>query len=257
MRQVLAWRSQKLIMSIEYRTGRVKLSEEFCTQRGAAVLRGPFRGMVYPRSTRARRNLIPKLVGSYESEISDWIAPVRADTYASIINVGSADGYYSVGLALNNPRTRVIAFDTDPWARRATSALAAQNGVRNLAVLAMCTPEWLAGNAVENSLILADCEGYELVLLDPAKAPALRACDIVVETHEHAAPGVEQQLRDRFSATHSVSAIACREKDPDDYPELALIPRDRRRDVISEGRHGRQTWLRFECIENTKCQRVR
>jgi hypothetical protein len=250
MSQILAWRSQKLIMSIECQTGRVNLSKDFCAHYGAVVLHGPFQGMVYPSCTKARRNLIPKVIGSYEEELQDWIASIRGDRYASIINVGSADGYYSVGLALNNPRTRVVAFDTDPWARHATNALAAENSVRNLEVLSMCTPEWLTDNAVDNSLIFADCEGYEAILLDPAKAPVLKHCDMMVETHEQPAPGVKQQLVDRFTKTHLISAIACRERNPDDYPELALIPTDRRKEVISEGRHGPQTWLRFERIED-------
>jgi hypothetical protein len=254
MRELLAWRSQRLIMRSECKTGRVELSNEFCDHYGASVLRGPFRGMIFPKSTQKTRNLIPKIVGSYESELYDWLDGIRNDKYAQIVNVGSADGYYSVGLALNNPRTRVLAFDTDPWARRATSALALENGARNVVVLSMCTPAWLADNLTENSLILADCEGYEAVLLDPDKAPTLRQCDILVETHEHPAPGVEMRLRDRFAGTHSTSAIVYREKNPGDYPELALVPVARRSDVISEGRHGPQTWLRLQRVQNA-CDR--
>src|SRR5918997_1281919 len=72
------------------------------------VQAGPFRGMRYsPRLTASdtllSHTLLPKLVGCYEVELHDTLAAVFKRKYRQVINIGCAEGYYAVGLALNLP----------------------------------------------------------------------------------------------------------------------------------------------------------
>jgi hypothetical protein len=49
--------------------------------------------------------LIPKLLGCYEAELHGVIACALNTTYDTIIDIGCAEGYYAVGLALHFPDT--------------------------------------------------------------------------------------------------------------------------------------------------------
>lgn len=242
--QVLSWRSQRLILARESETGQLDASNEFVRIQGPAVLAGPFKGLDFPEDTIARRNLVHKLIASYEDELHDFVEETLSRAHSMIVNVGSADGYYTVGYALRATDTPVIAFDTDPWARRATRALAKLNGAHNVSVKSMCTPQWLGANLREDSLVLSDCEGYETVLLDPAVAPQLRTATVLVEIHEHNSPGAEDIIRRRFADTHEIRAATSRHKDPGDYDALLSVPEETRAHVISEGRGSYvQNWL--------------
>ena len=98
------------------------------SQNGPVVQAGPFRGMTFLKeSTEA--GLAPKLLGCYESELSDVIEKIVARGYRHIIDIGCADGYYAVGLALRLPNASVYAFDTNERAQANCKALAVLNGV--------------------------------------------------------------------------------------------------------------------------------
>lgn len=240
--ELLSWRSQRLIIKNEQASGRLDASRAFCERYGSIVRRGPFAGMRYPQFSVSSRNLIPKIVASYEDELHDWIEEAIKKEYPTIVNVGSADGYYSVGLAMRNPTSQVIAFDTDPWARKATAALALENNVSNIEVRSMCRTNWIQSSLPSGSLMLIDCEGFEIELLDVERAPRVLNSDVIVELHEHVVRGVGAKIRDRFSATHDVQMIQSRTKNPDDYPELESVANTMRARSISEGRNVTQWW---------------
>jgi hypothetical protein len=167
---------------------------------------------------------------------------IIARKYPVIVNVGSADGYYTVGLAMRCCRSKLIAFDTDPWARTATRALAIENDVTNVEVSRMCTPKWMRSSLPKGSVALLDCEGFEAQLLDLATAPNLVESDFLVELHEHIVPGIGDRIKESFERTHDVRTVASRKKQPDNYPELIEIAPHMRHRVIYERGLG-QRWL--------------
>lgn len=240
--EVLSNRSQRLIMRIERETGRVQASQQYIRSQGAEVQAGPFKGMRYPDFSCRSRNLIPKLVASYEDELYPWVEEAIGKGYRQIVNIGTADGYYTVGLALRVPRAHVVGFDTDRWARKATRALAAENGADNVEVLSMCTTEWLMRRLEPGALLLVDCEGCEAHLLDVNRAPILSSCDLIVELHDAQAPGIADKLKAWFGKTHDIRSIDARPKNPAGYGTLGIVSRDLQASVISEGRHGPQEW---------------
>ena len=77
------------------------------------VLSGPFKGMRYPLRSSGQGGLLPKLLGTYERELSPAIERLISDRPTLVVNVGAAEGYYAVGLALRAPQAQVIAFEME------------------------------------------------------------------------------------------------------------------------------------------------
>jgi hypothetical protein len=94
------------------------------------VLDGPFKGLKFVGQSDLGP-IIPKWIGIYESKLHPIIKSV-SDTrdYRTIIDIGAAEGYYSVGLAWRLPHAAVYSYDIDASARRTQRWLAHVNGVR-------------------------------------------------------------------------------------------------------------------------------
>ena len=174
---------------------------------GPTIGAGPFKGMAYGvRAAEGSR--AARLLGVYEACLAPVIEAIIAREYPLVIDIGSAEGYYAVGLARRMPLARVLARDENPQAQDLCRALATQNGVQDRvqvggifshADFAICTSE--------ACVIICDIEGAEDTLLDPALAPGLTSADILVECHDAFHPGLTARLAARFSATHHVTRI--------------------------------------------------
>jgi len=197
-------------------------------QDGLYVLNGPFKGMRYTNQSYCGE-LLPKILGSYEEPIQPWVNKILTESrYEKIIDVGCAEGYYAVGLALKMPTTSVYAFDIDVSALAEARELAILNGVKNIKFDSSCTHETLEGLIGDNALVFCDIEGAEDELLDPQMAPALRDADIIVESHDCFRPGITDRLVDRFYKSHSITIVidsGSREK-PYFLPEHSKITPD-------------------------------
>jgi len=170
------------------------------------VLTGPFRGMAY-LNTSEFGPIAPKWLGSYEAEIQDLVGELCRRGYATIANIGSAEGYYAVGFARASAAPRILAFDIDPLARRALAALAQMNGVADrIEIRKICTWNVLNDLQSEKQLLFVDIEGAEINLLDPDECDALRRSDILVELHQSRdiGNGIEETIRSRFAASHDI-----------------------------------------------------
>jgi hypothetical protein len=172
------------------------------------VLSGPFSGMRY-LNTATFGPIAPKWLGTYEWEIQDWVSQCCHNGYQNIINVGSAEGYYSVGFAWRSAASRVFAFDINPFARREVIRLAVLNGVADrVTVLTLFTGQQLDNFHPGKNLLVVDIEGAEMALLDPVNFPALKRFDILVELHETSRSNdcreSEEVLQRRFAATHQI-----------------------------------------------------
>ena len=207
-----------------YPVRRVTLA--FTRHHGRTVQAGPFAGMRFPEFAVGRGEMVvPQLLGAYEAEIQPAIAEAIAGGFEQIVNVGSNDGYYTVGLARACPQARVEAYEMNPFPTRVCRALAEENGVADRVVLrGECTLEELAALPPRRTFVLCDCEGGEAVLMDPDAVPLLRSAMLVVELHEFAAPGIEDTIRERFSATHDVEVLHSGPRYAADYPRLREVP---------------------------------
>ncbi len=216
------------------------------------VVAGPFRGMKLRLSGVSSRHLLGYILGSQELELREPIARIVARGYRTIVNVGAADGYYAVGLALRSPSSSVMAFEALPELHPLIRKSARLNGVSDrLALFGRCDAANLAAtlqNAPGPRLVLIDIEGGEVALLDPGSVPELRHADILVETHDAFAPHATETLIERFLGTHRVECYTAMPRILADFPAgfLAALPRWFPRlavDLMDERRTGVQRWL--------------
>jgi hypothetical protein len=213
---------------------------------------GPFRGMRIALSPLSSRHLLGYILGSQELELREAIDSIIARSYRTIVNIGAADGYYAVGLAMRSPSARVEAFEALPEFHPLIARTAAANGVADrLSTGGACTREVLRARlaaAEDSTLILMDIEGGEVELLDPQAVPQLARSDILVETHDAFVADATATLIDRFRSTHDIACYAARPRVLGDFPP-DFLPRLRRWfpalavELMNERRTGQQRWL--------------
>src|SRR6476659_6966695 len=80
------------------------------------VLQGPFRGMQY-LSRAYFGSVLPKLLGTYELELREVIESICQLGADRIVDVGAAEGYYAVGLAVRSPGSTIVGFELDATGR--------------------------------------------------------------------------------------------------------------------------------------------
>ena len=183
------------------------LSNTYVAHEGAVIYGGIFRGMTYLDHV-TEGALMPRLLGTYESELHPHFTALVRDGLDVIVDVGCAEGYYAVGLARMAPDVIVHARDIDPRAQAACAELARRNGVSDrLRIGGEFKPEDFQAFAGQRALVLVDAEGAEADILDPARGPALAHMSIVVETHDVFRPGSEALIASRFSDTHDIIRV--------------------------------------------------
>jgi hypothetical protein len=190
-------------------------------------------------------HLLPKLLGSYEEQLFDWIKKFDG-RYRTVINVGCAEGYFAVGLVFAGLTDRVLAYDIDPRAIALASQLAALNGLQDLIEFhSKCDHDELTSQIGPDTLIFCDIEGHELILLDPQKCPALRTCDIVFEAHDVLISELTDTITRRFNDTHEISVVYDTDRDRAQYPVLDGWPESIAEVVLDEERPIGMSWVRM------------
>jgi tRNA G37 N-methylase Trm5 len=192
---------------------------------------------------------LPKLLGSYESELHAVLEELLAHEYTAVVDVGCAEGYYAVGLGLRLRNAAIYAFDTDPRARPACAEMAQLNEVdRRIHIGSMCDKNVLRSLPLgTRALIIADCEGYEAELFDDEMAEFLARHSLIVEVHDFIKIDISSRLRGIFSETHHVRSV----KSTDDiqkahtyqFEQLGRYATDERYLILSERRPAIMEWL--------------
>lgn len=186
----------------------VLIQNTILKHQGVVVGEGIFRGLEFIENS-AEGCHTPKLLGCYEQPLQPYVEELLAGrSYEVVVNVGCAEGYYAVGLALKQPQTRIHAYDIDANARATCEALAVKNGVRDrLTIGEYFSVQDFDRYRDRKALVVCDIEGAEDELLRPDESTALVAMDLIVEAHECIKPGIERLLIERFSKTHDITVV--------------------------------------------------
>jgi hypothetical protein len=187
------------------------------------VRSGPFQNMKYGERSRSiglvhASAYYPKLLGTYELEIASFIRRIgnlRADR---IVDVGAAEGYYAVGLALIT-NAQVVAFEAH--GTETLLALATLNSVAHrITAHTICDAAGLraAVDGASRAFVFMDIEGGESILLDPLVVPELSKAWIIVEVHDCFIPGTTELLKHRFATSHRIEEVWSRQRCPEDFP---------------------------------------
>lgn len=221
------------------------------TQRrtGLLIANGPFAGMRYGRESYSSAYL-PKLLGVYERDLQEAIEALCSLPKALIVDVGAAEGYYAVGMALRNPGIQVVAFELDVAARGALAKLATINDVaEQVAIYGSCAPSDLQKALTGRSpaVVICDVEGHERELMDPTVVPALQAAHLLIEVHEFLRRGLRDELVARFRSTHDLVHIHEQAHLLPPFPYQTtytrLLPRRYTKRAVNEWRPEPMDWL--------------
>ncbi len=218
--------------------------------RDIRVLGGPFGGMNYIYPLSRDTIYIPKILGAYESEMHPFVEAICKRGYDTIINIGAAEGYYAVGLAIRNSNTMIHAYEAN---ERTRDDLVRNIDLNNVAARVvvhgkMTLEEMKAIQLNESTLVLCDCDGQEVPLIDPEKFKGLRKCDLLVELHEYeiSGPTISELFQQRFSQSHDMVFRNLRKRDMRPYeviPEFKDLKIIEKEALLSEGRQFSIGWV--------------
>jgi len=207
---------------------------------------GPFAGIKYIKNSFGSV-LLPKIIGSYEEPIQEWINQAITRKYRKIIDLGSAEGYYAIGMAKSLPRSTILASDIDSKARHLCRDLAKKNNCNNVKIRGKVNHQELNKEIIKDeTIIICDIEGDELELLKPNKVKKLTYCDIICELHDDLMlNNITEEIIKRFYKTHSIEIVVDRPREKNRYKILNSLPLDVASFILDERRTGISRWARL------------
>ncbi len=222
-----------------------KYTEQFVSTYPKVVQGGPFIGMKYV-DVAVGSNYLHKLIGSYEAVLHPAIVGLQTTALDTIIDIGSAEGYYLIGLGRMFPQARLVGFELEESGRNLTEEMYRKNNLQNnLTLLGEATAENITPYITPDTFLLCDCEGAEMDILDPERNPQLKNVkQAIVELHDQFRPGITVALTKRFEATHNISFVIFAFANPHDFPYLESIKNESERyDLLRERGIQDQQWM--------------
>lgn len=173
------------------------------------VRQGPFAELRYPQLASVGSAIFPKILGSYEAEIHEWIGEICRTDYSEIVDIGCAEGFYAIGLALQRPEATVYAYDADPYARQLCAEMANFNHVADRVVIRekFSGPDIAAIPIRRRGLVVCDCEGHEKHLFTESTVPLFVDWDLLIETHDLFDITISTRLAELFESSHDLRAM--------------------------------------------------
>lgn len=225
------------------KTGDLDLASKLVESYGTTILRGPFKGLLYPRAALLDRVAAPLLLGSYEQELHPVFENL-SPSYDLYIDIGAGAGHYAAGMARRSAGGKVFAYETDPRELAYCREMARLNGLeQRMEFRSWCSPaELIDSCSGRRAFLLSDCEGYEFELFNEEVVKALRSCDLVIELHDRPGVRMANVLPSRFASTHRTILLSVTERAIDDYPESKVLGKDAQR-ALADHRLPHQQWL--------------
>ena len=212
-----------------------------------SVGRGPFSGMPYIARNSGATYVLPKLLGTYELELSESVERFIKLNVRSIVVIGAAEGYFAVGLAWRLANARVNAFEGSPKLRELLGRLASLNNVSNrIEINGFCALTDLVNlQPASPCLVVCDVEGAERELMDPESARFLREANVIVEIHEDISESSELRrlIEGRFRHTHSILHISPAARLRSNLPAMPIFDEWEFTELMYERSLSAQGWL--------------
>ncbi|MEP6757144.1 MAG: glycosyltransferase, partial [Chthonomonadales bacterium] len=238
------------------------------------VLSGPFNGMRYVDYS-VGSSLYPKLLGTYEKELQQWLEAQRTNSNLNtIVNIGSGEGYYAVGAAMWLPGAKAFAFDTNALAQSTCLQLAHLNGVvERLYMYGEASGALVNPLLTETSLLIVDIEGAEYDLISSLDQDRLKSTRLMIELHDFVSMEETDRLLTSLRSTHTVELAYSQQRTPKDFDDslrvglaerdpaqldqfLSSIPDGLKMQWLDEQRPGQMRWALCTPIP-AKSQRAR
>jgi hypothetical protein len=230
-----AIRSRRFQVRLLKHEGLLDAAVRYVERNGSTVKYGPFAGTLYPLEAAVNRHSIPKLLGTYEQELHSVITILGRRKYDLVIDVGSAEGYYAVGLA-RLLRTNVLAYEPEPAERSLCQKAARLNEVSTLVELrSLFRPSDIQLHRDQRVLCICDCEGFEAELFNANTVLDVAKWDLLIELHGSATKQLVGLAWPQKTST--ITSVPRRKP----YKELEGLGDQKK--LLSEYRTEGQTWL--------------
>ena len=213
------------------------------------VQNGPFKGMIYD-CENYWGNIYPKLLGSYESELHDIINSLIKINFDNIINVGSAEGYFTIGFALKSNVHEIIAVDPFRISKKEINSLIRKNNITKK----INFKYWVSNKRLSNwiktkTLIIMDCEGSEAGYLKSTSLTNFHKAHILCEIHDFSDhPNIGSDLIKRFNKTHHIKIIRQEKRQFHEYRTVENFSENEMIKLLDEHRPKNNYWIFFEPI---------
>jgi hypothetical protein len=210
------------------------------------VKSGPYKGLVIPDyEVWPDKNSIAKIFGIYESQVIEALISLPADI-TTIINIGAADGFHTIGLIRSGKFQRGICFELMSTARQMIRELSEINGVENqIEVYGRAGDDFLQMievSDISTCVVLIDIEGGEISLLSKENLEKLSDCFILIEVHEFVFGRLEREsLLKAIKIHHSVKVLKSATA-PAYIDSISQLPENWSHLLISEGRPNSMEW---------------
>lgn len=182
----------KLIEALEVaftKLRRKRISRRVFGKYNGVVQQGPFKGLkLSGNANTSSGNLGAKLFGLYEQEVLSELD--KLGPFDDIVNVGAADGYFSLGTLVSGMAQRSICFEITETGRKELQNNADANKLADQVVILGAADEnthakisKLGFNA-EKGLVFCDIEGAEFDLFTDEFLNDFKGATLIIELHD-------------------------------------------------------------------------
>jgi hypothetical protein len=233
---------------------RVQISKDLDQLFNSTFKYGPFRGFKLTTESWWSNTDRAQLLGLYEQEILQTLQDIP-ERYTVFIDLGAADGYYGIGVLINDLFERSYCFEQNVTSRDLIAKNASADKVSDrIEVRGYASKTFhneIPADVLNKAVLFVDIEGAEFDFLDSEMYGAFRNSIVIVELHEwFYDDGLArvQRMRNAAAATHTAIEFTMGSRDLSKFLELRTMHDDDRWLICSEGRGQLMTWLRFDPI---------
>lgn len=237
--------------SVSLRRG--EISERLNKIFNSTVHYGPFKGLKLSNETwwslSDRGSMI---LGIYEKEVLDTLNDI-SKKYTTLIDLGAGDGYYGIGVLVNNLFEKSICYEVSDKGRRTIIMNAQLNNVlHKIEIKGEAKNNFykeLPSKTLLNSVLLIDIEGAEFNLMNKETFKAFSKSVIIIEMHDFFfEDGLEkiEKIKNDSNLTHIITQLKMGARDLSVFPELKKFHDNDRWLICSDSRAELMTWLKFD-----------
>ena len=232
-----------------------KLSEIIKRMHSNTVQYGPFKGLKFSEDSHwGASDRGTMILGLYEQEVLNEFLNIP-ERFTTFIDLGAADGYYGVGVLINNLFKKSYCYEITEAGRNVIAKNASLNNVLDQVVIRGEATKNLANEIPKsdliNSVLFVDIEGAEFDLFDQKFYDSFAKALIFIELHDFFFADGKERLNiliTNSKSTHSAKFIKMGSRDLSIFPELKGWTDLDRWMLCSEGRTQLMTWVRLDPI---------
>jgi hypothetical protein len=212
---------------------------------------GFFRGVQLGNFTWNNSDRASIIAGSYEIEVQDWLASNVSPGERDLLSVGSADGFYPIGLLKSKLVSRAFCFETSEKSRRQLSANVDMNGLHPVQVrvgghfdsLEFHKSKELVDFSFDDALFIIDAEGGEYDFVDRNFCETFSRSKGIIELHETDDLAKVERLTKNLESFFDITVLETTSRNPEAFPLLRGMRDDYRWGTMSEGRDYPGKWF--------------